>query len=506
MRNRPGESVGVVTLSRAQADLVETLVDEARLAHSEFDSHFAPESDERFFVKNLENVQGDERDHIVMSVGYGPSPESGQVYNRFGPINNDGGERRLNVAVSRARRSMTVVHSLRPEDITAKSDGARLLKRYLEFARSPDTAIEQNLTIDAAAEIDSPFEEAVRRALVARGHRVDVQVGVSGYRIDLAIQAEDREGYTLGIECDGATYHSAPAARDRDWLRQSVLEGLGWKIHRVWSRSWIQNPERELEAIEQALDEAVAQRIDDLSQVGQREPAAASGIEAEFEMDSDDADPAVAQQPHAYSIPDEAEVRLFDRYEVADLSLIPVGSELKNETSATLDRLVEEVVRVEEPVHLDAIIERIRVRYEADRIRGRTREELYHAIRAMCSAGALKLLEERSHAGQVSNTFLAIPKSAGLGRPRAPRDGAPSNHPSRRKIDHVSLVELKAGVLARAELLYGASRDDLVLDTARAFGFKRTGKHVKARIGEAVNQLVKDGKLVGDSDMLTIAD
>ena len=164
LRTRPeSESIGVVALSRAQADLIETLIDEARLYQPEFDHHFSPEHDERFFVKILENVQGDERDHIFLSVGYGPT-NSGRVYNRFGPINNEGGERRLNVAVTRARRSMTVVHSLRPEDISSESRGARLLRRYLEFARNPDTALEQNLTISAQAETESPFEEAVRRA------------------------------------------------------------------------------------------------------------------------------------------------------------------------------------------------------------------------------------------------------------------------------------------------------------------------------------------------------
>ena len=137
LRTRPKtESIGVVALSRIQADLIETLIDEAREFQPEYEDRFARERLERFFVKNLENVQGDERDHIVLSVGYGPT-ESGRIYNRFGPINNEGGERRLNVAVSRARRSMTIVHSLKPEDITSESRGARLLKRYLEFAAEP---------------------------------------------------------------------------------------------------------------------------------------------------------------------------------------------------------------------------------------------------------------------------------------------------------------------------------------------------------------------------------
>ena len=487
MRKRPTESVGVVTLSRAQADRVETLVDEARMELPEFDHQFAPEREERFFVKNLENVQGDERDHVVMSVGYGPSTESGKVYNRFGPINTDGGERRLNVAVSRARRSMTVVHSLKPQDISSETQGARLLKLYLEFARNPDTAIEQNLTVNAEAETESPFEEAVRRALIERGHRVDVQVGVGGYRIDLAIQADDRQGYALGIECDGATYHNAPAARDRDWLRQSVLEDLGWRIYRVWSRSWIQNPERELQAIDRALHETQISSDD---------------VEAPSEPVWDEPGTEFAESPAILNEDDDVDAA-FDRYQVVELPR-RYGT-LRVEPPEMLYDLVAKIVNVEGPVHVDLIIKRIRLRYGIGRVRGSTRKRVYEAIAASVG-NDLRWLKERHHGRCASDVFLATPEQESQVRPRAPHDDAPRDQPSRRKIEHIPLIELKTVILARAELLYGASRDDLIVDAARRFGFKRTGKDVKARIGEAVDQLVAAGRLVGDSDMLTVAD
>ena len=263
MRTRPKESVGVVALSSKQADLIERLIEQHRLENRDLDAHFDEERHDRFFVKNLENVQGDERDHIILCIGYGPTKGSGAVPNRFGPINLEGGERRLNVAVSRARRQTIVVHSLRPGDIRAgnakyKEGGALRLKQYLEYIRNPSGAFKAALTVDPAAEPESPFEEEVKRALEARGHRVDSQIGVSGYRIDLGIRSEDGSGYVLGVECDGATYHSSPAARDRDRQRQDVLEGLGWKIHRVWSTAWAKNREKELEAIENALKTASA--------------------------------------------------------------------------------------------------------------------------------------------------------------------------------------------------------------------------------------------------------
>lgn len=506
LRTRPeSESIGVVALSRAQADLIDTLIDEARLYQPEFDHHFSSEHDERFFVKNLENVQGDERDHIFLSVGYGPT-NTGQVYNRFGPINNEGGERRLNVAVSRARRSMTIVHSLRPEDISSESRGARLLRRYLEFARNPDTALEQNLTISAQAETESPFEEAVRRALVERGHRVDVQVGGAGYRIDLAIQAEDGEGYALGIECDGATYHSAPAARDRDWLRQSVLEDLGWRIHRVWSRAWIQNPQRELDAIERALNEAESPGSDsedaqngtqievDSDVTNERQLTEVSDDEwAEHEQDStyqDQAEPDETGEGNA----------LFDAYREADLTTFRVGQELRLESISRLRELITEVVRVEGPVHRDILLERVRRRFRASRMRGATRQRFLNEIRRAAHVNLMWLPEERAGAA-AQHLFLMDPAGADSISPRAP-----TSDDTRRRVEHISLAELKAGVLVCAEMLFGAGRDDLIAETARQFGYRRTGTDIARRIGKAVDRLVHAGKLTGDDQMLTAAD
>jgi len=176
-----------VALSRSQADLIQELIDLRRLSDRRFDERFAEDAHERFFVKNLENVQGDERDHVILSIGYGPTTASGAVPNRFGPVNVEGGHRRLNVAVSRARRSMTVVHSLRPEDIHSEAQGAKLLRRYLEFLRGGEASIEGAVIPSPGGEAESPFEDAVGRALEQRGYRIQRQVGCAKYSIDIAI-------------------------------------------------------------------------------------------------------------------------------------------------------------------------------------------------------------------------------------------------------------------------------------------------------------------------------
>lgn len=248
-----GESIGVAALSRAQADCIAELIDVKRVKARHLDSRFAEGGTEPFFVKNLENVQGDERDHMVLSIGYGPLVSGGAVPNRFGPINREGGDRRLNVLVGRARRSMTVVHSLRPTDIRSEQAGARLLREFLEYVGDPVDFFVKRGLVDPDAEPESPFEEAVFRELTRRGYKVRCQVGVAGYRIDLVVMSEDEQQFDLGIECDGWTYHISPAARDRGWLRQSVLEDLGWTIHRVWSTAWVRDPEAEIAAIDRAI-------------------------------------------------------------------------------------------------------------------------------------------------------------------------------------------------------------------------------------------------------------
>src|SRR5258707_12554367 len=176
----------------------------------------------------------------------------------FGPINRAGGARRLNVAVTRARYLLKLVASIQPEDIDltrANSQGALLLRKFLETARDGVKAVLHEEKDQAAVQFESLFEESVRHELSQRGLEVVPQVGVSQYRIDLAVLDPDQRGrYLLGIECDGPIYRSAMTARDRDRLRQQVLEGLGWKIHRIWSRDWIQNREQEIAKVLHTVD------------------------------------------------------------------------------------------------------------------------------------------------------------------------------------------------------------------------------------------------------------
>ena len=255
----PARSYGVVTFSQAQQALIENLLDEQRRKHPEIEIHFGdnpPVEGESVFVKNLENVQGDERDVILFSICYGPD-EAGKISMNFGPLNRDGGERRLNVAVTRAKFEIMVFSGLRGDqlDLTkTRSRGLRDLKSFLEYAERGPSALAATITSASLSDPESEFERMVAERIRSAGFEVHHQVGCSGYRIDLGIVDPNTPGrYLMGVECDGATYHRAHTARDRDKLRQSVLEGLGWKLHRIWSTDWWHNSDSELAKLLSAI-------------------------------------------------------------------------------------------------------------------------------------------------------------------------------------------------------------------------------------------------------------
>jgi very-short-patch-repair endonuclease len=259
MQKHPDESLGVVAMNFEQRELIEELLDrELRtdpfaLAYQER----MTAGPEPFFVKNLENVQGDERDVIFISVTYGPDSRGNQ-YMRFGPVNSTNGHRRLNVLFTRAKKRIEVFSSLDPDKIQVNASsawGLRAFKQYLTFAR---TGVLQTPEV-GGRESETDFERAVGTVLKERGYAVDVQVGVAGFFIDLAVQHPAKPGaYVLGIECDGASYHSGRSARDRDRLRQEILENLGWRIHRIWSTDWFKSRSNEVKRLLGRIEELLA--------------------------------------------------------------------------------------------------------------------------------------------------------------------------------------------------------------------------------------------------------
>ncbi|PZE12196.1 hypothetical protein DMX10_17240 [Pseudomonas sp. 57B-090624] len=253
--HRPEESLGVVAMNVKQAEQIDRALEQLAKQNPALQEAFTrnEESDEPLFIKNLENVQGDERDVIYISTTYGPMEIGGSVPQRFGPINGADGWRRLNVLFTRSKKRMQVFASFTSSDVVVtgtSSRGVLALRDFLQFAESGHMPHSR----ETGRASDSDFEVAVIEALERHGYQCEPQVGVAGFFIDLAVRDPGQPGrYLMGIECDGAAYHSAKSARDRDRLRQSVLEQLGWRIRRIWSVDWFRNARLQLEPLLQEL-------------------------------------------------------------------------------------------------------------------------------------------------------------------------------------------------------------------------------------------------------------
>lgn len=251
LMRKPKESVGLVAMNSEQRDEIERQLDQLTKENPALYKAYEDNklSEEPLFIKNLENVQGDERDVIYISMTYGPEQVGGRTMQRFGPINSDVGWRRLNVLFTRSKKRMHIYSSMTSGDVligSGSSRGVKALKAFLEFAESGHL----HNSIHTGKSPDSDFEVAVLKALEGHGYECEPQLGVAGFFLDIAVKDPGKPGrFLLGIECDGATYHSAKSARDRDRLRQDILEGLGWKIRRIWSTDWFKNPQAQIQPI-----------------------------------------------------------------------------------------------------------------------------------------------------------------------------------------------------------------------------------------------------------------
>ena len=279
----PRRSLGVGTFNLRQQLAIQDLLEERRRDEPAIEPFFDRSGHEPFFVKNLENIQGDERDVIFLSVTYAKGRD-GRLRQNFGPLNGDNGWRRLNVLTTRARRAMRVFSSMRASDIhEGQSKGGPLLKAFLSYA---ETGRLDHPAVAAAAHTESPFEREVVNDLTRRGHAVQPQVGVAGYRIDIGVRDPEAPGrFLLGIECDGVAYHASETARDRDRLRQQVLEARGWTIVRLWSTDWFKDRAGQMERLEQAIDDARKRRTDADVMTSKVGPAVPAGLNHDLPID-----------------------------------------------------------------------------------------------------------------------------------------------------------------------------------------------------------------------------
>ena len=258
MEHFPKRSLGVGTFNSSQKELLQDMIDREEKRSPivrEYIERWS-QSGEPFFVKNLESLQGDERDVIFISTTYGADIDHGRVMQRFGPINQEGGWRRLNVLITRAKQKMHIFSSLKSSDISISIDSSRGVKSLKEFLKFLERGAVAPKREEAEKPIESLFSHAIGRLLSSRGVRTRSHVGVSGYYIDLVVLAEDSDDAILAIECDGENYYASKSASDRDRLKGEVLRRLGWRVHKIWSVDWYKNREDEVERLFDVISQA----------------------------------------------------------------------------------------------------------------------------------------------------------------------------------------------------------------------------------------------------------
>ncbi len=344
------QSIGVVTLNTEQQRRVEDLLDDARRKHPQIEPYFqSTDTYDGVFVKNLESVQGDERDVIILSLGYGPTEPGGQTMSmNFGPLNKSGGERRLNVAITRATSEVLLFSSFDSSMIDLSRTSALAvehLKHYLEFAeKGPIALAEQSTAAYGVDQFDSEFEQAVAGALRDKGWKIQTQIGVSKFRIDLGVAHPDYPGiYLAGVECDGATYHGSPSARDRDRVRHIILENLGWRLIRLWSTDYFQDSEGALARIDHRLKDILAE---DRRKAELREKEASSRAKPQDDSSGIlSADPKVSEELSSPTVSEYDHKRYFDTDHSATLIGI-AKSILKEKNGITLHELALDIANL----------------------------------------------------------------------------------------------------------------------------------------------------------------
>ncbi|WP_031214184.1 DUF3320 domain-containing protein [Mesorhizobium sp. LSJC255A00] len=473
----PRETLGVATFSVSQRRAIQDELEGLRRLNPDTEEFFHAHPSEPFFVKSLENVQGDERDVIMISVGYAKNAQ-GYMAMRFGPLGAEGGERRLNVLISRAKRSCEVFASITDEDIDlerGKGKGIFAFKLFLHYARTGRISLAQA----TVREMDSIFEEQVANALIGKGYQVHAQVGIAGFFIDLAVADPERPGrYILGIECDGAEYHSSRSARDRDRLRQSVLEDHGWIIHRIWNADWFQRPREQLERTILAI-EAARKELDERAELGvQRNRAVAVQV---VTVDRGNVTEIGLESTKGSEIPNRA-------YEEAELNR-PGSFELHETPSGIMAGLVEQVVGIETPIHVDEIVSRIRGAWGLQRAGGRIQDAIERGVG----------LAQRGGAVARRGSFCFKP-----GAPVRLRDRSGVVSAGLRKPEMIAQDEVAQGAMEVVKSNLGATEEEIAITVARMLGFKATSAQLRQLISAGVADLITKG-LLRPQDGLLVA-
>jgi transcription elongation GreA/GreB family factor/very-short-patch-repair endonuclease len=469
-RQQQSLSVGVVTFSDAQEECVLAAIEDLRAHRPDLDRFFRADRLNGFFVKNLESVQGDERDVMIFSIGYAYDTMR-RFALRMGPLSADGGERRLNVAVTRARRRVEVVTSVGPEDFRGEmkeGGGVWHLREYLAYVGRGGVLVEAPRSTGRS--FDSELEESVARTLESWGYQVEPQVGMARYRVDLGVRRrDDPSRYLLGVECDGAMYHSARVARDRDRLRHLALTSLGWRLHRVWSPAWYRDRHGEEERLRAALPEAESEPP---MISPRREPEDGPSPEVRV-VEPEPEGPPPWTLPYRVSRPTPPRYRI-------EMHLPEAGVDIR--------RMVMEVAEIEAPVAVELALRRVREAWAVGAAGQRIQANFEAQLDQLRRAGRIRLF----------GGFI-WPPTGDLEHVRVPRSGQPETE---RRVEHVPSQELDIAIMHVAAEAVAVTEDQLTEAVARVFGWRRRGPDIRPALATSVQRFVAAGKLERAGDAL----
>jgi hypothetical protein len=491
----PNKTLGVVTFSIAQMDAVEEAIDRNRRQQPEWEHFFKEDRLEGFFVKNLENVQGDERDVIILSLGYGYDA-NGNITMNFGPVNKAGGERRLNVAVTRARERTILVTSIKASDIdleSARSEGTKILHDYLEYGeKGPAILRTVNLGKD---EYLSPTEKTVAAVLNDLGYTVVSQVGCSLCPINMGVVDPHNSGsYLSGIEFDGSTYQKSSSARDRDRLREQVLKMLGWRIYRVWSPTWVARRESEVRKLSSFLKEINEPKL---------EKEISSKVIGLDEAENDDNN--FSEKVDIRKVQFGSIEKIWTPYKVHKLgeAFNPALEEISfrnkirakdntfcfPENRSLQSRLLEKLIQEEGPIHFDYAVRRLASAWKL-----RKTPKIVQTVKE-----ALNLLLV-SRKVIVKGSFL-WPQGLQDVIVRIPVPGIPQ---SKRKPQHIPPEEIETAMKTITHYALSISSESLITETAKVFGFNRLGEKTKKRFADVYKRLLWKKELACNNGIVTL--
>ena len=475
--NYPDQSLGVVAFSTRQRDAILNEVEELRRETPEAELYFQKhEGREPAFVKNLETVQGDERDVIYISVGYGKNKD-GKMSMSFGPVNSEGGERRLNVLFTRSRMRVEVFANFTYADIdlsrTSKI-GPRILKSYLRYAQEGL----MDLPEVSGKLPDSPFEEAVADTLRDAGLAVECQVGSGGYFVDIAVKDPETQGrYLLGIECDGAAYHSSQSARDRDRIRQSVLESLGWRIHRIWSTDWFRDAGQELKKVLEVVEKAKLETLE--------LPTKKPNVPPEPEPIAEE-EPIPPKEEKKAERPEPTNVYTLSQLDIS----IAEDQEFVDIHHQTLASWIVRVVDAEGPIRVDEVLKRIRQALEISRTTQKIKSYFQKTLETCLKMERVEYLGD----------FLNIP-----GRELAIRNR--SDIPTKyRKAELIPDQEYQLAILKVIGDAFEISKDEIPNLALDLLGISKATTPYTDKINENLQALEDQGKVTSDDGQYSLTD